>query len=278
MNKIKLTTLVENTVAAGLAPLIAEHGLAFFVDTGDRKILFDTGRGMAILGNAKALGVDLGEVDTVVLSHGHFDHAGGLLNILGCNNNFTLIAHPAVFDQKRAGISGNYFNIGIHNDRKILEKGGIKLKLEKNPVEIYPGITTTGEIPMETDFEEVEAMFFTGEEGSEKQDFIIDDRALIMETESGTVVVLGCAHRGIINTLNHVTQLTGNKKIYAIIGGLHLMYADENKLKKIFGCLNDFGIERMIVGHCTGFNATAALVNTFGDKIIPNTVGHVVEF
>ncbi len=278
MNKIKITTIVENSVTAGLAPLIAEHGLSFFIDSGDKKILFDTGQGLALIRNAENLGIDLSSVDTVVISHGHFDHAGGIKTLLGCNNNFTMIAHPAVFDNKLAGGGGNYFPIGIKDDRKVMENSGIKLKLEENSVEIAPGIKTTGIIPMDTDFEEVEAMFFSGENGNETQDLIPDDNALVLETGSGIVVVLGCAHRGIINTLNHVTQLTGNNKIHAIMGGLHLLYADENKLKQVYNCFNDFGIEKFIVGHCTGFNATAALVNEFGNKIIPNIVGNVVEF
>ncbi len=278
MSSIKVTTLVENTVTAGLAPLIAEHGLAFLIDTGDRKILFDAGQGLAILGNADILGADLSDVDTVILSHGHFDHSGGVKNLLGCNKNFALIAHPDVFGNKLVGGGGNYFPIGVRDDREVLEHSGIKLKLEKESVEIAPGIRTTGVIPMETDFEEVEAMFFTGNKGEEVSDNIPDDKALILDTEKGTVVIFGCAHRGPINTLNHIAKLTGNKKIHAVMGGLHLMYADESKLKKIFSSFRDFGVEKMIVGHCTGFHATVALVNEFGDKIIQNTVGHVIEF
>jgi len=161
---------------------------------------------------------------------------------------------------------------------EIITKSGIKLEIGEEPFEIAPGIMTTGIIPMETDFEEVEAMFFKGEEGSELTDLIEDDKALILDTEKGTVVILGCAHRGIINTLNHVVKLTGKNKIYAIMGGLHLIYADKEKLNKISNCIRDFGIEKMIVGHCTGFSATNALVNEFGDRVTPNTVGHVIEF
>jgi len=230
------------------------------------------------LGNASALGVDLNQVDTVVISHGHFDHAGGIKKLLSCTKDFTIIAHPSMFDNKLAGGNGNYFPIGVPDDRQVLNERGIKIKLEKDSVEIAPGIITTGEIPMETDFEEVEAMFFKGPKGEEVPDKILDDKALVLDTPKGTVVVFGCAHRGPINTLNHVTKLTGKKKIHAVMGGLHLLYADEEKLKKIFSCLHDFGVEKMIVGHCTGFQATAVLVNEFGHKVIPNTVGHVIEF
>lgn len=278
MSSIKITTIVENTVTAGLSPLIAEHGLSFFIETGERKILFDVGQGLALLGNASALGIDLNQVDTVIISHGHFDHAGGVKNLLNQANDFTLIAHPDMFDNKLIGGNGNYFPIGVHEDQEIFKRSGIKIELEKDSVEIAPGIITTGEIPMETDFEEVEAMFYKGAAGEEVQDKIMDDKALVLDTPKGIVVVFGCAHRGPINTLNHVTKITRKKKIHAVMGGLHLLYADKDKLKKIFSCLHDFGVEKMIVGHCTGFQATAALVKEFGDKVIPNTVGHVIEF
>ncbi len=273
-----ITTLAENTVAAGIAPLIGEHGLSFLIDTGDRKILFDAGQGLAILGNASVLGIDLKEIDTVVLSHGHFDHAGGLKKLLSCNTDFTLIAHPEVFDDKVAGLNGNYLAVGVSDHKALLEEAGIKLLLDRNSLDIAPGVRTTGEIPLDTDFEEVEKMFFIRKGDEQVPDTIVDDKSLILDSENGTVVVLGCAHRGIINTLNHVAELTGNRKVHAILGGLHLMYADETKLQKIFGPLTEFGVERMVVGHCTGFHAIAALFREFGSKVVLNTVGHKIEF
>ena len=273
-----VTTLVENTVTAGIAPLIAEHGLSFFIDTGERKILSDTGQGLALLGNADALGIDLSNVDTVVLSHGHFDHAGGVKNLLSRNTDFTVVAHPDVFENKLAGLDGNYLSAGIPELKEQLIKARIRLSLQKDTIKIAPNIRTTGEIPLKTDFEDVEKMFFIRKENQETPDSIPDDNALILDTEKGTVIVLGCAHRGLINTLDRVVEITGNKTIHAVMGGLHLLYADELKSKKIFGRLRDFGLEKMIIGHCTGFQATAALWGEFGIKVIPNTVGHKIEF
>jgi len=131
---------------------------------------------------------------------------------------------------------------------------------------------------METDFEDVEPIFYLDKNGNKTPDTLIDDRSLILDTKKGMVIIFGCAHRGIINTLKYATKLTGTKKVHAILGGLHLMSANDEKLKKIFRCLKDYGIEKMILGHCTGFYTTARFVNEFGDKIIPNTVGHIVEF
>ncbi len=271
---VTITTLVENTIATGVLPVIAEHGLAFLIESDNRKILFDTGQGLAILNNADAMDIDLSDVDTVILSHGHFDHARGLKPLLTRNTNFTMVAHPDVFDRKLAGT----FPIGISQDRAMIESSGIKIKLESDPVDVAPGIRTTGNIAMETDFEMVEPMFFTMQGENRVPDSIPDDKALILDTRKGTVVVLGCAHRGLINTLNHVAEVTGEKKIHAIIGGLHLFMADDTKLQRIFKYLKAYDVEKMIVGHCTGFHAIAALYQEFGSKVVPNVVGYKEQF
>jgi len=278
MGNIKITTLVENTVPMSPITLLGEHGLSFYIESKTNKILFDTGQGMVLSGNAKGLKIDLAGIDTIVLSHGHFDHTGGVKNLIGHNRNFTLIAHPAVFENKLVARKGNYFPIGIPVGREEIENSGIKLILEKNSVEIAPGIITTAEIPLQTNFEKVMPTFFQGKDGEEVQDTIPDDRAMIIDSENGSIVILGCSHRGIINTLNHVNWLTKGRKIHAILGGLHLMFATENKINKIASHLEKFGVEKMILGHCTGFLATSMLFNIFKGKVIPNIVGNVIEF
>jgi len=275
---IKITTLVENTVPANHAQLRGEHGLSFLIETDHNKILFDTGQGLTILGNADALKIKLGDIDTVVLSHGHFDHTGGLKHLMERNTDFTLIAHPDVFGNKFLKSEGKFLPIGMPIQKKVFEKKGIKLKLEEDSVEIAPGIMTTGKIEMKTDFEDVEAMFFRKDDGYEVPDTIPDDISLILKTPEGRVVIFGCAHRGAANILSQVIRMTGDKKIYAVVGGLHLMRSNEGKRKKLFEYLKRFNIEKLIVGHCTGFHATAALLNTFGSRVTPNTVGHVIEF
>ncbi len=276
--KFKITTVVENTVPQGLAPLLAEHGLSFLIETDDYKVLFDLGQGLCLTANADALGINLGEVSHVVLSHGHFDHAGGLTHLLARNQSFSLFAHPDVFDRKLANLGQGFIPIGVDRDRAALEGGGIHCHLSKNSMEIVPGIITTGTIPMKTDFEDIETIFFKGQKDQETLDTIADDRALILDTDKGSVVILGCAHRGIINTLHHVVELTGRDKIHAVIGGLHLMHADQPKMTKIIKHLQGFGVEKMVVGHCTGFQSTLNLVNALGPMVSPNRVGLVLEF
>lgn len=274
---IRITTLAENTVAAGL-PVIAEHGLSYYIEAEERKILFDCGQGLGIINNAQCLGIDVSKIGTVVLSHGHYDHARGLKSLISHNRTFTLIAHPAVSEPKRIRIGERDADIGISEGWQALESSGIRIHLSRTPVEIAPGVMTSGEIPMITDFESVEPVFYTVQGNRETPDSIMDETVLILDTPSGIVVVTGCAHRGIINILNHVSSLTGKKEIHAIMGGLHLMSADSVKLKKVTEALREFRVEKMIIGHCTGFEAMVALAYAFGNKVIPDIVGYQIRF
>ena len=273
-----ITTLIENAVAQGGKSLLAEHGLSFFIEAGDRRILFDTGQNLAISNNARELGIDLNRIDTAVLSHGHYDHTGGLQSLLECNSNFILYAHPDVFSQKVKKKDDGYKYIGIPVDKSAIEKHGVTVKLDKNAVEILPGIMTSGEIPLINDFEAVESGFFIKKDRVVYPDTLADDQALILDTEKGLVVLLGCSHRGVINTLTHVTHLTGKRKIHAILGGLHLGKATEGKLKKIMDHLHTYGLEKIGVGHCTGPRAFLRLANEFADRVYFNTVGNQMEY
>jgi 7,8-dihydropterin-6-yl-methyl-4-(beta-D-ribofuranosyl)aminobenzene 5'-phosphate synthase len=275
--KLKITTLVENTVAQSGKKLIGEHGLSFYIETQSNKILFDTGQNLAISNNAKVLGIDLRLIDTVILSHGHYDHTGGLKSLLECNRNFTLYAHPDVFDQKVKGADDNYKPIGMPIEKNLFEEKGIEIRLDRNPVRISPGIMTTGEIPLENDFEGLGSVFYVKKENDVVADTLADDQALILDTDRGLTVLLGCSHRGVINTLNHVARLTARESISAILGGLHLGKASDSKLNKIMDHLRGFGLEKIGAGHCTGTRAFLALSNEFPNRVFLNTVGNVVS-
>ncbi len=274
----RVVTLCENHVAQSGKRLIGEHGLSFYLEADNRRILFDTGQNLGLSNNAEVLGIDLSRIDTVVLSHGHYDHSGGLKSLLDCNQNFTLHAHPDVFGPKVKGTGDEHTYIGIPVDREILEENGIKIQLDKDPVPIAPGISTTGEIPLENDFEGVGSIFYLKNGENYAADTLADDRALILDTRKGLVVLLGCSHRGVVNTLNHVTRITGRQRIYAILGGLHLGKASDAKLEKIMAHLQAFGLEKIGIGHCTGPKAFLALANEFKGRVFFNTVGNVMEF
>ena len=134
-----VTTAVENTVGQGSRSLLAEHGLPYYIEAGDRKILFDAGQNLALSNNARVLGIPLDKIDAAVLSHGHYDHTGGLQSLLDCNPNFTLHAHPDVFSHKVKQQNGEYKLIGIPIEKHAIEHRGAAVKLQRNFLEIAPG-------------------------------------------------------------------------------------------------------------------------------------------
>ncbi len=274
----KITTLVDNTISLSANRLIGEHGLSLYLETKNHTILFDTGQHMALCHNAEILDIDFSRIDTVVLSHGHYDHTGGLKRLLKTNTAFRLYAHPDVFEDKLRSVKKTYKKIGIPLKKDELENSDVRLSLGKSSREIAPGIFTSGEIPLENDFESIESGFFVKRDSRIVHDTLADDQALILDTRKGLVVLLGCSHRGVINTLNHVLNLSGKKKIYAMIGGLHLGKASDAKLEKIIDHLAGFSLEKIGVSHCTGTNATLALFNRSKDKVFMNTVGTVKTF
>ena len=163
-------------------------------------------------------------------------------------------------------------------DRSELENRGVALKLSRHPMEIAPGVMTSGQIELANDFEEVESGFFLKNENEITHDTLLDDQCLILETAKGLVVLLGCSHRGVVNTLHHVAELKGSNKIHAILGGLHLGKASDGKLSKLIAHLQGFDLKMIGVGHCTGPRAFLALANEFKDRVFFNTVGRKFIF
>ncbi len=275
--KLRLTTLSENT--ANMGELLAEWGLSILIETDEVNILFDTGKSISVSHNANTLGIDLSKIDKIVLSHAHYDHTGGLRRVLGrMKKEVEIIAHPDIWKAKysrRQGQDDRY--IGIPFQHQELESLGARFTLTTKPVRITDNIMTTGEIPMITDYEETDPHLFIKEAGSWETDKLPDDLALIINTEPGLVVVLGCAHRGIINTLYHAQQLTGIKEINAVLGGSHLSGASEERVWQTMAALKELSVQRLGLCHCTGLPAAALIAQEFGDKFFFNNTGTVPE-
>ncbi len=277
--EFRITTLVDNSVSLSASGLIGEHGLSFYVETDNKKILFDTGQNMALSHNAQILGIDLSRIDIVTISHGHYDHTGGLKHLLEKNTAFSLYAHPDIFDDKlRSRKSGAYKHIGVPFDKRVFDHTDVQIHLSRNAAEITPGVFTSGEILQKNDFEIIESQFFVQRDGEIIPDPLADDQALILDTKKGLVVLLGCSHRGVINTLNHIKKLFPEKKIHAIIGGLHLGKATDAGLQKIIEHLGAFELEKIGVSHCTGTKAMLALFERFKDIVFVNSAGTVNLF
>jgi 7,8-dihydropterin-6-yl-methyl-4-(beta-D-ribofuranosyl)aminobenzene 5'-phosphate synthase len=269
---LQITTLSENT--AGLGHFLAEWGLSILIETGGRKILFDTGQSISASHNADLLGIDLGKINKIVLSHGHYDHTGGLHQILHrIKKEIEIIAHPDIWQAKYATRQGEEKYIGIPFHRQTLEGLGARFKLSKKSVRISDNIITTGQIPMVTDYEAIEPYLVVKEGNRFLSDKLLDDQALIINTKQGLVVILGCAHRGIINTLYHARKLTKVKKIYMVLGGCHLMDATEERIWLTIAALKELGVPRIGVSHCTGLRAAAIMAQEFGDSFFFNNAG-----
>ncbi len=271
--QIKVTTLTENTANFGV---IAEWGLSILVEVDGFKILMDTGLSFSAMHNAQLMGVDLTTIDRIVLSHGHADHTGGLCNVLKLRGEVEVIAHPDVWALKYSRRDGQAQEqyIGIPYSREELESRGARFNLTKEPVFITEHIMTTGEIPMLTSYEEIENNLFIKKDGVLQPDKLADDLALIIDTDFGLVVISGCAHRGIVNTLRHAQKLTGKELVYAAIGGTHLFRASDERIWQTIADLKEMGIQRLGVSHCTGFPASAKLAQEFEGIFFLNNAGN----
>ena len=269
--EIRITTLSEDTANYGF---LAEWGLSILVEVDGMRILVDTSMSFSAVHNAQLMGIDLSSIDRIVLSHGHADHTGGLRDVLMVKGDVEVIAHPDIWAAKYVQRDQQpvQYN-GVPFSREELESCGARFNLVTEPIYITDNVMTTGEIPMLSGYEEIERNLFVKEGGVLRQDPLADDLALVINTDFGLVVVLGCAHRGIINTLRHAQNLTGQELVYAAIGGTHLFRASEERLEKTIADLREIGIQRLGVSHCTGFRASARLAQEFEDIFFMNNAG-----
>lgn len=275
--KIRIVILSDNCVEA--RDTRAEHGLAFWVETEEHCLLFDTGQGLVLEDNARVLNLDLDAVDTVVLSHGHYDHTGGLPSLIHrAGADIRVIAHPDAFlpKYKRTGTGTRYIGIPPAS-RDVLAGLSNPLISTGLPLEIVPGVWSTGEIPRSHPEETATEGFCTDPEGL-REDRLLDDQALFIDTPRGTVVLLGCAHAGLINTLDHVQRLTQGRPVHAVLGGTHLRSAPQSRIAWTVEELKFFNLKRLVALHCTGPHASAAIWNAFPGACSSGGTGVSFEF
>ncbi len=250
---VRITTLSENTANHGF---IAEWGLSILIEVDGTRILMDSGWGFSAVYNAQLLGIDLDTIDTIVLSHGHRDHTGGLRDILRRKKNqVNVIAHPDMWACKYSRLNAQDEFSGMPFRQESLESLGARFNLSKEPVQIAEHVMTSGEIPMLVSYEAIEDNLFVKQGTALHPDPVADDLALIVQTDYGLVVIVCCADHVIVNTLRHAQKLTGQELVYAVIGGTHLYRASAERITKTIDDLKEIGIQKLGVSHCTGFFA-----------------------
>ena len=273
---IRITVICENTVGPSLST-IGEHGFAAFLETPAGNYLFDTGQGMAILHNAKQLKKNLTSIKKVFLSHGHYDHTGGLQHVIKLKNPVEVCAHHRIFDKKYARLKANGSTtekyIGMRHTRNYFEKRGAHFRFNQDFTEVEENIYLTGEIPRITSYEKSDARLLTYDNGNAVPDSVPDDQALVVKTKQGLTIILGCAHSGLINTLEYILDHFTGEKLHTIIGGTHLGFLKEEQLNSTISHLRHHDFKMLGMSHCTGLEAAARLYHEFKGQCSFATAG-----
>ncbi len=275
--ELKITILAENSVVVPF-DVIGEHGFSAFVETDSGNFLFDTGQGKALVNNALALKKDLNSIKFLYLSHGHYDHTGGMVDLLKIKSPLDVYAHPDMFSERYWMKDGAQKYIGVQFNKSYLEGLGANFKFHKDFQEIDSNILSSGEVERNTTFEKIDKeMKVKTDDGELIQDQIWDDYSMAIKTSKGLVVILGCAHAGIVNILNHFINKTKEKEIYAVLGGTHLGFANDKQIDETIKVLDQYNIQKLGVSHCTGLSVSAKLFNKLKDRFFFASVGAVLE-
>jgi 7,8-dihydropterin-6-yl-methyl-4-(beta-D-ribofuranosyl)aminobenzene 5'-phosphate synthase len=294
VDRVTVTILVDNFVdstlksSPGLSrlrdrkidqPLLAEHGLSLFLEITHQGVtdpfLLDTGSTSLTVGyNAEKMGINLKELKGIFISHNHKDHTTGLEAVLAITGPVPVFIHPYGFYTKWVKSRPNR----LDKDR-LAERGAI-WRAEEDPQPMAPFLWTTGSIARTTDFEEIIGLSDrkVEKQGVMEEEAFLDDGALLIKIKGkGMVIVTGCAHSGIVNTVEHCQKLGGNEKIHAVIGGFHLTQASPERITKTIRALKEKEIRCLAPSHCTGFEAMAAIRQACPENFVIPSVGTRIE-
>ena len=287
---------------------IAEHGFSALLEisykhentTNTNKFLFDTGVSKdGVVNNSDVLGINLKDIETIILSHGHFDHISGLISTLGrLKKSVEIIAHPEAFLRRWLVYpNGNKARMDFLNEEEINQAGGIIIRVDK--ISFLPRnanmhskektnhtnnrVMITGEIPRVTKFEKGFPLQYKEQDNEidlVPDPLVSDDQALIMNVRNkGLIILTGCGHAGIVNTIKFAKKVTGIKKIYCVIGGFHLSGQDyEDSIPLTMAELTRIDPQYIVPCHCTGWKATNKIIDIMPEKFIQSSVGSTFYF
>ncbi|UCF85380.1 MAG: MBL fold metallo-hydrolase [Desulfobacteraceae bacterium] len=278
--KTIVTILCDNYV--GKSGLIGEHGFCVMIERGNEKYLWDTSPGMSSPHNLKALGKNLKGLNGIVLSHGNYDHTGGLKWAVQESDGLKIVAHSAVFSQhmalNRKDPSEAPHYVGCSYSRQELEELGAAFHFVKHTKEIYSGIRFLAEIDRIAAQLPTDPYLVIPKGNKFVSDPMEDDASLLLEIDGSPILLLGCAHAGVLNILDHVKHKMGIHKLSAVLGGTHLMFSDTDNIQTFMDRLEEFSVDMIGVSHCTGFKAAGELAHHFGNRFVLGSAGSVLTF
>lgn len=305
VDRISITTVVDNAVdnlrrdekvarrfthaqARRMPTLRAEHGLAHWVEVArggeTTRIAFDFGLTEASFNhNLQELGLDVGQIDALGLSHGHKDHFGGLGGFLAAHRRFMkprlacyvgedhFLPRWTVRDEQRV-YTGRL-------DRDELERWDLDVRTVKAPTPVSEGVLLSGEMRETEPFETIPPSMRVERDGALVQDTFIGEQTLIANVrDRGLVVVTSCSHRGVIGICRHATRITGIPKVHAVIGGFHLSGLEEERITRVADAFRSLELDYIVPQHCTGFEAMMALAGALGSRLVVSSVGSTFTF
>lgn len=277
--KMKITTLIENKLGVN-EELEIEHGISLYIEVNGKKILFDTGQGEKFLRNAKKLNVDLKDLDYVIVSHGHHDHSGGLPHLIKeINPDVKIYVGREFFNKKHSlRINGSYDFVGNPFDESFFKENNLDVEYIDNDItSVTDSLSIYTNFKRNREFNNInETMFISDGDGFVKDEFR-DEISLGIKTDKGLVVLVGCSHAGIINILKTIKE-RGKGRIYAVVGGTHLIREDDTKINKIIDYLKEENIKVIGACHCTGKQGETMLTQQLEENFIKNNTGDKLEF
>lgn len=269
---MEITVLTENTVSR--RGLLAEHGLSVLVEEGRKRILFDTGQSGVYIHNAEQLGISLEGLDAIVLSHGHYDHTGGLPEFPGEVSCPVYLSGKALEDKWcLAGDGKGNRCIGVpwREDARELERLPLVFTWEQE--EIFPSIYLLGQISTTVPSEMVEKPFRILQNGRYLPDTMEDEQLLVIRTPQGLAVFAGCAHPGILSCVEKVKRTFPGEKLYSLLAGMHLRGCPQERVEETIKGLKEAGFTYLIPLHCTGTLAIARMKMAFGKSCLMAEAG-----
>lgn len=280
---MRITVLCENTVGVPFPwGLIGEHGQALLIE-GEQTTLYDTGQGVGLINNMNIMGKQVHAIDRIIISHGHFDHTGGLVSVLENRDRpVPVYVHPDAFQKKIALIETQEKNIevpiGFPLSKEAYQEKGADFKYINSLAIIDNEISAIADIVRPDDWQTWDTRLKCKDGDAIFSDPFNDDLSLLLQTGSGPVVLLGCAHAGLVEILNDLRDKTGLTEFHAVIGGTHLGTASDEYVKKSIDILKSYKVKVVGTSHCTGTHAASEIKSQLKKEFVMASVGSVFHF